>query len=182
MNQTTFAEQLSHLYGRDGLMALQIGAFAGHASAWLCDFLLTGEDARLHDVDTWEGSDEDAHRSLDFAEVRAEYRERVAPFGAKVVPYECTSDEFFTYHARRHYDFIYIDGDHHAAQVLRDAVNADTWLKVGGILAFDDYLWGAESGRDVDSPAPAIDAFVKCFQDRYEVLLVSGMVWLRKVA
>ena len=52
-------------------------------------------------------------------------------------------------------DFIYVDGSHESHQVLRDAVNAERALKPGGILAFDDYMWGG-AARNI--PRPAIDA------------------------
>jgi hypothetical protein len=42
--------------------------------------------------------------------------------------------------------FCYIDGDHRSSFVLRDFLNADTWLPRGGFILFDD------SGKDTEYP------------------------------
>jgi predicted O-methyltransferase YrrM len=39
------------------------------------------------------------------------------------------------------YDFIYVDGDHTAYGVIKDAIASYECLNVGGIIAFDDYQW-----------------------------------------
>ena len=39
-------------------------------------------------------------------------------------------------------DFIYVDGSHQAHDVLCDAILSFKLLRVGGIVCFDDYLWG----------------------------------------
>ena len=43
------------------------------------------------------------------------------------------------------FNFIYIDGDHHYEQVLRDLANTTKFLKVGGICLVDDYIWGTDN-------------------------------------
>lgn len=43
------------------------------------------------------------------------------------------------------FNFIYIDGDHHYEQVLRDLDNATKFLAVGGICLVDDYIWGTDN-------------------------------------
>ena len=77
------------------------------------------------------------------------------------------------------FDFIYIDGSHHAHQVMVDARHAHERLKRGGILAFDDYEWIApERGDDV--PQTAIDAFLDRYGSGYDVLDKHVQVWLKK--
>lgn len=39
------------------------------------------------------------------------------------------------------FDFIYVDGDHHKLPVYNDLMQSYKILKVGGILAGDDYNW-----------------------------------------
>ena len=39
------------------------------------------------------------------------------------------------------YDFVYVDGSHSTADVLEDAVFSFGLMKLGGVIAFDDYLW-----------------------------------------
>jgi predicted O-methyltransferase YrrM len=173
-----FEDQLTHLAGIPNLNFLQIGAYTGDASVWLCENILTDRTARLLDVDTWAGSDEAEHSQIDFNEVFEYYEERIAPF-RKVVRLKMTSDEYFAGDNQARFDFIYIDGDHTAAQVERDAENAWKLLKSGGIIAFDDYLWGQDLPEHT-TPKPAIDRFLLAHTNEYQILVDSYQVWLRK--
>jgi predicted O-methyltransferase YrrM len=154
---------------------LQIGAYCGDASVWMLDNVLTDPSSWLVDVDTWKGSQEEEHGLIDFEEVENFYLHRTN--GRNVGRCKMTSDEYFDLKPTP-FDFIYVDGAHTSEQVLRDAVNADRYLKVGGLLAFDDYQWG-RGYRDI--PQPSIDAFARCFENRYEVLEADLQVWMRKV-
>lgn len=175
--QAAFEHHLLPLAGRPKFRALQIGAYCGDATIWLLDRLLTGEDAVLTDVDTWEGSKE--HEGMDFDAVLDYYlsRPRIA-YGGGLRWTRCTSDEFF---ARSQpwepFDFIYVDGSHEADQVLRDAVHAEQVLRPGGLLAFDDYQWGPHLP---DRPQVAIDAFLRVYESKFDVLEVGLQVWVRK--
>lgn len=175
-----FARHLSRLAGQPGLRFLQIGAFTGDASLWLLDNVLTGNGAHLIDVDTWEGSDEPEHEPFDWADVERTHAAKVGFRGEK---YRGTSEAFWRTSTLPIFDFIYIDGDHTAAGVLSDAVHAFAALKVGGILAFDDYQWKPYPDAPAHlAPAMAIDTFTACYQDRL-VILESGLqVWVRKTA
>lgn len=173
-----FEAQLSHLHNKPDLRFLQIGAYTGDASVWLCQNILTHKTSVLIDVDTWAGSEEDEHSRIDFEKVLIRYEQRVKVY-EKVVRLRMTSDEYFAGEIEAKFDFIYIDGDHTAAQVARDADNAWKLLKSGGILAFDDYLWG--QGLPPEStPGPAIDRFLLARTNEYEILVDSYQVWLRK--
>lgn len=163
------------LAGQD-IHALQIGAYLGDASEWLLANVLTSPKSWLVDVDTWQGSNETAHRVLDFDAVHDFYDLRMKNFQQRG-KFVGTSDEYFAQQPAP-FDFIYIDGAHTSEQVLRDAVNADRYVKVGGLIAFDDYLW-SDGARDV--PRPAIDAFLRCYEDRYEVLEFGWQVWVRRL-
>ena len=173
--QVAFEHHLLPLAGQP-VQCLQIGAYCGDVSVWLLDNVVTGHGAWLVDVDTWAGSEEEDHDVIDFAAVEAFYTERVKGY-SRVGKFVGTSDDYFAMQPAP-FDFIYVDGAHTAEQVLRDAVNADRYLKVGGLLAFDDYLWGG-GARDV--PAPAIDSFLRCYEQRYEVVQQDLQVWVRKV-
>lgn len=181
--EALFTKRLWPLHGKPGLRFLQIGAFSGDASAWLLEHILTGQGSTLTDVDTWEGSPLDPGiAGIDFGAVHSYYNSRVAA-DPRVTIYEGTSDAFFDdLHLTRQetaYDFIYVDGAHDSEHVLRDAVNADRYLRQGGLIAFDDYLWGRHLA---DRPEVAIDAFRRCYTRRYQVLEEGLQVWVRKVA
>ncbi len=66
----------------------------------------------------------------------------------------------------RSFDSIYIDGSHEATDVIADAILAFELLRKGGIIAFDDYLWGGPVPQQRDllsTPKIAIDTFTNIF-------------------
>lgn len=178
--QKNFGEVLlPRLTGRDARY-LQIGAYTGDASIWLYDNLLKDTDSVLIDVDTWEGSDEVAHHALNWDTVENVYNARIlaARNERKIVKVKLTSDYFFR-NNREKFDFIYIDGDHTAYGVIKDAVNAFEVLNPGGIIAFDDYQWSG--GTDpADRPGMAINAFLQIYRKRVEVLVNGYQLWVTK--
>ena len=135
----------------------------------------------LVDVDTWEGSEEPIHYDMNWKSVEEIYDERTleAAEEHKIHKFKGTSDAFFKYNAYK-FDFIYVDGDHTAYGVIKDAVNAFEALNPGGILAFDDYKWSAGLGA-LKEPRPAVDAFWSVYQDKLEVLFVGYQCWFRKL-
>jgi len=176
--QDAFERHLLPIAGRENFYALQIGAYCGDATEWLLTNVVTGKGSWLVDVDTWEGSKEAEHEAINFREVERFYLQRMEPF-IHLGRFKGTSDDYFAQHPVG-FDFIYIDGAHNAEQVLRDAVNADRYLNIGGLIAFDDYRWW-EYGNNRDTPGPAIDSFLRCYEKRYETLEKDGQVWVRKV-
>ena len=169
-----FEAQLSHLKGKPDLRFLQIGVYTGDASVWLLENILTDQSSMLIDVDTWEGSDEEEHKSISFSEVYEFYKKRMKPY-ENMRSARNNSDNFLG-HNKTTYDFIYIDGAHTTAQVERDANGAWKLLKPNGILSFDDYLWrGGE-----DCPKPAIDKFLAEHEGQYKMLVDSYQIWIQK--
>lgn len=156
---------------------LQIGAFTGDASVWMLKNVLTHPDSLLADVDTWKGSDEASHNEMDFDDVYNVYTEKTRNYKNRFVFRE-TSDSFF-FNDNTAYDFIYIDGDHTAFGVMKDAINAFNALKVGGILAFDDYQWSEGKGNFYE-PRPAIDAFWNMTRSKMKIIEVGWQVWFQR--
>jgi predicted O-methyltransferase YrrM len=74
--------------------------------------------------------------------------------------------------AKQQYDFIYVDGTHHADEVLADAVMCFGMLQSGGVMLFDDYLW-EDDPRHLGRCKASIDAFVNMFYDRLKLGLVN---------
>ncbi len=160
---------------------LQIGAFTGDASVWLAENILREEGSVLVDVDTWQGSDEPSHHSMDWSTVESMYdfKTKVYRDQRKIVKIKNTSDWFFKNNLER-FDFIYIDGDHTSYGVIKDAVAAYECLNEGGIIAFDDYEWSAGLGP-LNEPRLAIDAFASIYAGRV-VMIVSGYQrWYKKI-
>lgn len=163
---------------------LQIGAYTGDASLWMLENILTHEHSRLTDVDTWQGSDEDIHKTFDWQSVEEVYNDKLHEYvqNDKLIKFKGTSDHFFTASGflHREYDFVYVDGDHTALGVLKDGIHALETVAPGGIVAFDDYVWKSGKGPTYD-PATAIDALIVAFADKFEVIDKGAQVWLRNV-
>jgi predicted O-methyltransferase YrrM len=172
--RSNFETQLAHLKD-EPILCLQIGAYVGHASMWMVDNILTHPESMLYDVDTWEGSEEPMHNNFDWSNVYSTYMANIDSL--KVVPRMMTSDEYFKL-PQPEFDFIYVDGDHTAVQVWKDIENSWAVLKTGGIIAMDDYTWGAGL-PPYKRPASAIDKFLREYE--YELLVKGGQVWARKV-
>jgi predicted O-methyltransferase YrrM len=168
----------------DEIHCLQIGAYTGDASTWLMENILVHPKSTLTDVDTWAGSNEPAHDALNWNEVEQAYDSKTLAYQetGRIIKKKMTSDEFFaSSESKDFYDFIYIDGDHEAVPVLRDGMNAVELLKIGGVLAFDDYFWDLGKGPAF-RPRPAIDAVIACYSNRLSVLEIERQVWLVKKA
>ena len=179
--QGNFEQFLTPLAGKDNLKFLQLGVYTGDASVWLCENILTADHCWLIDVDTWEGSDEPDHESMDFDDVFEVYKSKIKPYKHKVWSYESTTTWFLS-SVRKDpdYDFIYVDADHTTVGVILDAELAWPQLKSGGIMAFDDYTWGHESGDPRLAPQVGIDLFLHRHLGDYELLAKNNQVWIRK--
>jgi predicted O-methyltransferase YrrM len=158
---------------------LQIGTYTGDASEWLMENIITDKTSWLTDVDTWYGSEEEAHKELDWQEIEKYYDNRMSNY-TNVCKVKGHSKEFLTNAPTDHYDFIYIDGDHTAAGVYSDATLAWKCLKQNGLMAFDDYRWTHDSGNIELSPKPGIDKFLKKNKDKYELLISDEQLWIFK--
>ncbi len=163
------------------LKCLQLGAYTGDATEWLFENVLIHPESTLIDVDTWEGSNENLHRAMDWTSVEEVYTTRHQHLidSGKLKKYKGTTDDFFqSPDGQQRFDFIYVDADHEAASVLKDGLNAMYRLNPGGILAFDDYTWSSGKGLWAD-PKPAVDAILNCYPHKTTILDIGAQVWLR---
>jgi predicted O-methyltransferase YrrM len=176
-----FEKFLIPLAGQQNLYFLQLGVYTGDASVWLLNNVLTGAGTLLLDVDTWEGSDEDAHKSISFSAVYELYKKRMEPYDNLRSVRNNTYNFLLSNKERNNlFDFIYIDADHTTVGVLMDAELSFPLLKSGGIMAFDDYTWGAEMPPHL-TPALGIDLFLERHEGEYETLVINSQVWIKKI-
>ena len=183
--QYNFEEFLTPLAGLYSLRFMQLGVYTGDASLWLCENVLFGEDSLLFDIDTWQGSDEEAHKSIDFDDVYRVYLNKIKEHDDRILTTQSDTLSFlihaqYSEFSNYDYDFIYIDADHTTVGVLLDGELSWPLLKSGGIMAFDDYTWGHESGDPRLAPMVGIDLFLHRHQGEYELLAKNTQVWLRK--
>ena len=179
--QENFERFLIPLAGQDNLTFLQLGAYTGDASVWMVENVLTGENSTLIDVDTWQGSDEEVHHTMDFDDVFTTYRNKIEQYRPKILYKQITTTDYLLkYNYIKDYDFVYVDADHTAASALIDGELAWHYLKPNGILAFDDYTWGPDLPPHL-SPKLGVNLFIHRYQGQFENLVVNGQVWLRKL-
>lgn len=159
---------------------LEIGSFEGRSTVWMMEHML--EKGHFIDcVDTWEGGEEHGAEDMSAVEARFDHNIRVAE--EKFPVRKAHKFKMTSYEALRttdvDYAFIYIDGSHIAKDVMTDACMAWPLLKKGGIMVFDDYMWG--NPRDIlHRPKPAIDAFCNIFAEEAEIVHVGYQLVVRR--
>lgn len=177
--QQNFATYLEPFKGKPYLNFLQLGVYTGDATVWLMDNILTDETSYLTDIDTWLGSNEEAHEKINFIEVFELYKDRIARH-KNVIFHRKTTWDFLRFHPSDElYDFIYIDADHTSMGALLDAKLSWDLLKSGGILAFDDYEWDAGKGLEFN-PKLGINAFVGRHYKELDVIHQGWQLWVSK--
>lgn len=153
---------------------LEIGSFEGRSTCFLIDELASPEaPLEIHCVDTWGGGRE--HAEINMTAVESRFDSNIALTiqahpGASIrlrkrkgLSIEKLSEVIAEGHVGS-FDMVYVDGSHESPDVLGDAVLGFHLLKVGGLMVFDDYVWGLGLGADpVMSPKFAIDSFSNIF-------------------
>jgi predicted O-methyltransferase YrrM len=166
---------------------LEVGGYEGRSTVWMAENLLAA-GGELVVVDHWRGGAE--HGQVDMSEVEARFdanlevlRKRApAVRVAKVKAASADALARLLVDGRAGtFDFIYVDGSHAAPDVLTDAALAYPLLRVGGLIAFDDYGWRRFADVN-ENPKAAIDAFTNVFWK--QLALVSGgyQAFFRKLA
>lgn len=176
---TNFKTFLTGCAGQPNLNYLQLGVYTGDASVWLMDNILTDQSSTLTDVDTWQGSDEEAHHTMDFSDVEKFYDLRLKDY-PRVTKVKSTTLNFLKTAPLDYYDFIYIDADHTAIGTLLDAELSWVCLKSGGVLAFDDYEWSDGKG-DAYRPMPGINSFLDRHKGEWLPIQKNWQLWVQKI-
>jgi hypothetical protein len=169
---------------------LEIGSYEGASSCYLITNCASKAPIEIHCIDTWEGSDEDERLGVDMSIVERRFLANTKAACSKalhpvnLVAHKGQSNiclaKLLAVGPLGCFDLIYIDGSHHAPDVLSDAVLSFLLLKVGGTMIFDDYLWRnpAVSADSLDNPKPAIDSFMNIYfhEMRLELSQTSQVV------
>ena len=161
---------------------LEIGCFEGRATCWMLENLLTN-DGNILCVDTFQGSEE--HTDMDFSEVFTRWKSNVN--WVRKESQTCSGYIGKSYDVlasliteKKEFDFIYVDGSHTSPDVMTDACMAWGMLKKGGIMLFDDYLWGDVPGM-LHRPKLGVDYFTTLFSEQNELCLLGYQYGLRKI-
>jgi len=166
---------IDKLIGKENLNFLEIGSFEGRSALWLLDNILTHQSSKITCLDLFPkvllGKDNSKQKQI-FLDNTKEYTDKIILIdGVSQVNLRKLKVGF--------YDFVYIDGSHLAPDVLEDAVLSFRLIKKGGIIIFDDYLWG-EGKATIDKPKIAVDSFLSVYSNRCKVLYKGYQVIIEK--
>jgi predicted O-methyltransferase YrrM len=127
---------------RDGIF-VEIGAWKGRSTAFLAVAVArSGKAIDIHVVDTFAGSDEDAHRAdPDIGRLRETFDRNMAPVAHLLTVHEMTSVEAARRFADGSVSFAMIDGAHDYESVKADIAAWLPKMRPGGWLAGDDIAW-----------------------------------------
>jgi predicted O-methyltransferase YrrM len=165
---------------------LEIGVYEGACTCYLIEKIGNHKPVEIHCVDTWTGSIEHQEGGIaesDMKNVERRFYHNTA-LAKKNVSYAVhmhihkqasgvSLANMFSKNKASYFDFVYIDGSHQAPDVLLDALLAFQLLRVGGVIAFDDYLWQENLPHGTDPircPKIAIDAFSTIFCRKLKIL------------
>lgn len=186
-NIPIWTQALSHLKNKPNLNFLEIGSFQGRSSVWLLENILTDKTSKITCIDTFEGSIEhniEPQFQLLLPSLYDTFIHNTSYFPNQVFPIKGKSQMILKKLEENFYDFIYIDGDHHASSVLEDAVLSFSLLKKNGIMIFDDYTWGEEfinNRINLHVPKSAINVFLQIYADKIKIIHVDNQVIIEKL-
>jgi len=159
---------------------LEIGSFEGASACYLIAKCASKGPIELHCVDTWVGGIEHQKAGDNMTEVERRFldntkvaREKV-PHPVDLVIHKGLSStclaEILSRGLLNYFDLIYVDGSHQAPDVLSDAVFSFPLLKVGGVMIFDDYLYGRNSRDPLHGPKCAVDSFLDVYFHKMKIV------------
>ncbi len=165
----------SLFFNKPNMHCLEIGSFEGRSTIYTVENYCNGNGSYVDALDTWEGSFE--HSKFLKMNLYERFLNNVKQYtneGKIRVHKGYSSKTLMTFiQNEKKYDFIYVDASHVARDVLMDAVLSWELLKIGGVMAFDDYQWSDySSGKEISSmsPKPAIDGFLSSNFNTYDLL------------
>jgi len=166
---------------------LEIGSYEGRSTVWIIENLLAERGGSLVAVDSWEEGPGGDQKGMKVVEERFDRNMAVAARrhpNVDIKKHKGRSPILLSRLLAQSatFDFVYVDGDHHAPNVLTDLVLAFHLCQIDGLIFCDDYLWQQHRGL-VETPKLAIDAFTTCFH--FKLRVISDwlyQLYLQKIA
>lgn len=179
MHFSVWVEILNSLRDKP-LKILEIGSWEGRSAIFFLEFL---PNSRITCIDTFEGNEEQAYNSLNeklnrledrFDSNLSSYGDRCEKIKSRSIP---ALDRLAQ--ANRKFDLIYIDGDHRRNAVLLDSLLCWQMLDNGGLIFWDDYLWG-KNYSEPERPKGGIDAFLALHKNEYVLRGTGHQVMIQR--
>lgn len=170
---------LAVLKGRPRLYFVEIGSYEGRATLWLLQNILTHPTSRIMCIDIFGRRPEYDDLDINMEHLYERFLNNIYPYLAQVDVRKGFSHEQLRELSDSSCDFIYVDGAHTAMNALEDMVLGWRLLKPAGIMCVDDYGWDTYVGT-LNHPKQGIDAFLACYEGRYELLHKDYQVFLGK--
>lgn len=175
---------------------LEVGSFEGRSACHIISNNNWIDKIELHCIDTWEGGAEHKSSNVDMSAVEERFDKNTAiaigSTSKKTIIHKHKSSslkamtQLITDGFLSSFDFIYIDGSHQAPDVLTDAILGFALLRIGGIIAFDDYLWSENlpTGKDpIRCPKISIDAFTTIYSRKLNIINAPNhQLYIQKIA
>ena len=165
---------------------LEVGSHEGRSACWMLQNMLS-DDGTITCVDPFTDgpiSSYDYHVIPEISKVQEIFNKNVGEAKKSTQTVNVLPTTSYVGLAKlialgQQYDFIYVDGNHSAEEVLADAVMCFGLLKPGGIMLFDDYFWD-HVPEQLDRPKASIDAFVNLFTRKLSVVGVNYQLAIQK--
>ncbi|KAF0493320.1 SAM-dependent methyltransferase [Gigaspora margarita] len=166
----------------ENINVLEIGTFEGRSAIWILEELFKNSESKLISIDPFEVDKFDDSYVGDY---EAMFRENVKITGKEKqveIMKSLSLDALIklNHESKIKFDFIHIDGSHVACDVLTDAVLAWNLLKDEGIMILDDYEM-VQFKEEYNNPKIAIDAFIKCYEPKIDVIHKGYQIIIKKV-
>jgi glycosyltransferase involved in cell wall biosynthesis/predicted O-methyltransferase YrrM/Tfp pilus assembly protein PilF len=144
---------------------LEIGSYEGRSSCWFLTHLMEHPNSRLTCVDAWLQSNGARTYSEDMEKVFTTFKHNIQATGkaGRVITRRGNSSAILPTMEAESFDLIYVDGDHSAAGVRADSLEAYRLLKPGGLLLWDDYYWASAVKEGVDQACTQLGITVERF-------------------
>jgi glycosyltransferase involved in cell wall biosynthesis/predicted O-methyltransferase YrrM len=162
---------------------LEIGSWEGRSAIFFLRYFPNG---RLTCIDTFEGSAEHRQRekwSSQLSHIESRFDANLLEFRDRIEKIKSTSYRGLARLAvaERSFDVVFIDGSHHSADTMTDAVLSWPMLKDGGVMIFDDYDWNFEVS-EIEKPMLGVDGFLATRAGRYRELHRGYQLIIEKLA
>lgn len=170
----------SRIFNRaDPVNILEIGSWEGRSALFFLTYFTQGH---LTAVDSWKfDSDNVYNNTPEFQNSEARFDANLAPYAARLTKRKGSSRQVLPQllDEEQKFDVIYVDGSHLSDDVLTDGMYAWRLLKQGGVVIFDDLLWGNYQ-RARANPAWAISLFLRFHKGEYKILNAFYQIGLQK--